>query len=148
MLFRSLEHLLHGAMNCVFSVMLFMLLLPVFEWMFAELTIFRLRELTSDDAKIIKKLKSQAPGTYNHCVVVAQLVEACAREIGDDPELARAAAFYHDVGKLKNPEMFAENQSDYNFHAELTPELSVDIIRSHAKDGAKLIKQQDRKSVV
>lgn len=138
---KLLEHLLHGGLNCVFSVMLFMLLLPVFEWMFAELTIFRLRELTSDDAKIIKKLKSQAPGTYNHCVVVAQLVEACAREIGDDPELARAAAFYHDVGKLKNPEMFAENQSDYNFHAELTPELSVDIIRSHAKDGAKLIKQ-------
>ena len=136
-----LIHLLHGGLNCAFSVMLFLLLLPVFEWIFAELTVFRLRELTADDAKIIKKLKSQAPGTYNHSVVVAQLVEACAREIGDDPELARAAAFYHDVGKLKNPEMFTENQSDYNFHAELTPELSADIIRSHAKYGAKLIKQ-------
>ncbi len=136
-----LIHLLHGGLNCVFSVMLFMLLLPVFEWIFAELTVFRLRELTADDAKIIKRLKSQAPGTYNHSVVVSQLVEACAREIGDDPELARAAAFYHDVGKLKNPEMFTENQSEYNFHSELTPELSVDIIRSHARDGAKLIKQ-------
>lgn len=136
-----LIHLLHGGLNCVFSVMLYMLLLPVFEWIFAELTVFRLRELTADDAKIIKRLKSQAPGTYNHSVVVSQLVEACAREIGDDPELARAAAFYHDVGKLKSPEMFTENQSEYNFHSELTPELSVDIIRSHARDGAKLIKQ-------
>ncbi|MDE7453562.1 MAG: HDIG domain-containing protein, partial [Clostridia bacterium] len=137
----ALEHLLYGALNCVFSVMLFLLVLPVFEWVFKELTVFRLRELTSSDAKIIKKLKDQAPGTYNHSVVVSQLVEACAREIGDDPDLARAAAFYHDVGKLKNPEYFTENQSDYNFHSELTPELSVDIIRSHAKDGAKLKKQ-------
>ncbi|MDE6868208.1 MAG: HDIG domain-containing protein [Clostridia bacterium] len=138
---QALDQLLYGALDCIFSVMLFMILLPVFEWVFAELTVFRLRELTSDDAKVIKMLKSQAPGTYNHSVVVAQLVEACAREIGEDPELARAAAFYHDVGKLKSPEMFTENQSEFNFHAELSPELSVDIIRSHAKDGAKLIKQ-------
>ncbi len=138
---QALDQILYGALDCIFSVMLFMLLLPLFEWVFAELTVFRLRELTSDDSKIIKMLKSQAPGTYNHSVVVAQLVEACAREIGEDPELARAAAYYHDVGKLKSPEMFTENQADFNFHAELAPELSVDIIRSHAKDGAKLIKQ-------
>ena len=97
--------------------------------------------LTSSYAKLIKKLKENAPGTYNHSVVVAQLVEACAREIGENSELARAAAFYHDIGKLKGPEMFAENQTDYNFHNELTPELSVDIIRNHSRDGAKLIKK-------
>ena len=91
---------------------------------------------------MIKRLKAEAPGTYNHSVVVSQLAEACAVEIGEDGELARAAAYYHDVGKLVKPEMFTENQSDYNIHNELSPELSADIIRSHTRDGAKLIKKQ------
>lgn len=131
----------YGAFGAFISVVLYMMLLPVFEFVFSELTVFRLRELTSPDAKLIKKLKAEAPGTYNHSVVVAQLAEACANAIGDDSELARAAAYYHDVGKLRNPEMFTENQADYNMHNELSPELSADIIRSHAKDGAKLIKK-------
>lgn len=132
---------MYGALDAILSTLLYLFLLPLIESIFSELTVFRLRELTSDDAKIIKRLKNNAPGTYNHSVVVAQLAEACARAIGEDAELARAAAYYHDVGKLKNPEMFTENQTDYNFHNELTPELSVDIIRSHAKDGATLIKK-------
>lgn len=131
----------YGAFGAFLSVVLYMILLPVFEFVFSELTVFRLRELTSPEAKLIKKLKTEAPGTYNHSVVVAQLAEACANAIGDDAELARAAAYYHDVGKLRNPEMFTENQADYNMHNELSPELSADIIRSHAKDGAKLIKK-------
>ena len=132
--------LIYSVLNCVLSMLSFMLILPVFEWVFAELTTFRLRELTSDSSKLIKKLKENASGTYNHSVVVAQLAESCAIAINEDAELARAAAYYHDIGKLKNPEMFTENQRDYNLHNELTPELSVDIIRSHARDGAKLIK--------
>ena len=133
--------LIFGALSCILSVMLYMFILPLFEMLFAEMTVFRLRELTSDSAKLIKKLKENAPGTYSHSVVVAQLVEACAKSIGEDAELARAAAFYHDVGKLKGPEMFAENQPEYNFHDDITPELSVDIIRSHARNGAQLIKK-------
>ncbi len=140
-LLQLLDVVLYSMLDCVFSVLLFLFILPILEVMFSELTPFRLRELTSDNAKLIKKLKQQALGTYNHCVVVAQLAEACASAIDEDPELARAAAFYHDVGKLKNPEMFAENQSEYDLHKELTPELSVDIIRSHAREGAKLIKK-------
>ncbi len=136
-----LIQLAYGALGALFSTLLFMVLLPMFELVFAELTVFRLREITAPNAPLIKKLKQEAPGTYNHTVVVAQLAEACANEIGEDSELARAAAYYHDVGKLKNPEMFTENQSDYNMHNELTPELSVDIIRSHATDGARLIKK-------
>lgn len=130
-----------AAMDCVFSILLFIAILPVFEAVFAEYTPFRLRELTSDSAKLISRLKKNALGTYNHSIVVAQLAEACATAIGEDAELARTAAYYHDVGKLKNPEMFAENQTEYNLHTELTPELSVDIIRSHTRDGAKLIKK-------
>ncbi|MGN0814409.1 MAG: HDIG domain-containing metalloprotein [Candidatus Coproplasma sp.] len=131
----------YGALGSLFSVVLYMVFLPLFEAIFSELTVFRLRELTSDEAKLIKKLKKEAPGTYNHSVVVAQLAEACASAIGEDGELARAAAYYHDMGKLKNPEMFTENQVDFNLHNELSPELSADIIRSHARDGAKLIRK-------
>lgn len=135
------DFLLYSLLDCLFSVLLFFFLLPVFEIVFKHLTPFRLRELTSENAKIIKLLKKNALGTYNHSVVVAQLAEACAAAIGEDPEMARAAAYYHDVGKIKNPEMFSENQSDVNLHQQLTPELSVDIIRSHTRDGAKLIKK-------
>ena len=132
----------YGALGALFSTVLFIVLLPLFELVFAELTVFRLREITSPNSALIKRLKEQAPGTYNHSVVVSQLAEACAIAIGEDSELARAAAFYHDVGKLCKPDMFTENQSDYNMHNELSPELSADIIRSHTRDGAKLIRKQ------
>ena len=136
-----LDLFIFGGVSCILTIMLYMFILPLFELMFAEMTVFRLRELTSDSAKLIKKLKENAPGTYSHSVVVSQLAEACAKAIGEDSELARAAAYYHDVGKLKGPEMFAENQTEYNFHDDITPELSVDIIRSHARNGAQLIKK-------
>jgi hypothetical protein len=73
-------------------------------------------------------------------VVVAGLAESCASAIGENAELARAAAYYHDVGKMRQPEFFTENQGDTNKHDEMTPELSVDIIRSHTKDGADLLR--------
>lgn len=133
--------LAYGVLGALLSTILYMALLPIFELTFSELTPFRLRELTDSNAPLIKKLREEAPGTFNHSVVVAQLAEACANEIGEDSELARTVAYYHDVGKLKNPEMFTENQSDYNMHNELTPELSADIIRSHTRDGAKLLKK-------
>ena len=85
------------------------------------------------------RLKTEAPGTFNHSLVVAQLAETCALALGEDAELARAVAYYHDVGKLKQPDCFTENQTGYNIHNELTPELSADIIRSHANDGYDLL---------
>ncbi len=130
----------YGLFGGVMSTVFFLAILPIFENLFNCLTVFRLRELTSSDAKILKKLKDEAPGTYNHSVMVAQLAESCAAAIGEDVDYARAAALYHDVGKLHYPEHFTENQGDYNLHDELTPELSADIIRSHAKDGYTLIK--------
>ncbi len=137
---RIMARMGFGLFGGVMSAVLFLFLLPVFEIIFNCLTAFRLRELTSSDAKMLKKLKQEAPGTYNHVVMVAQLAEACAAAIGEDVDYARAAALYHDVGKLHNPEHFTENQGDYNLHDELTPELSADIIRSHAYDGYSLIK--------
>ncbi len=130
----------YGLFGGVMSAVIFLSVLPLFEGAFNCLTVYRLRELTSSDARILKKLKAEAPGTYNHSVMVSQLAEACAAAIGEDVDYARAAALYHDVGKLHNPEHFTENQGDYNLHDELTPELSADIIRSHANDGYILIK--------
>lgn len=130
----------YGFGGGVASAVIFLFILPIFEGIFNRLTVFRLRELTSSDAKILKKLKEEAPGTYNHAVMVAQLAEACAAAIDENVDYARAAALYHDVGKLHNPEHFTENQGDYNLHDELSPELSADIIRSHAHDGYTLIR--------
>lgn len=129
----------YSVLGCLLSAVLALSLLPVCELVFNKLTVFRLRELTSTTAPILVRLKREAPGTFNHSLIVAHLSETCAVAIGENAELARAAGYYHDVGKLKQPDCFTENQSDYNVHDELTPELSADIIRSHAKDGYDLL---------
>lgn len=131
--------LLYGLEAGVLSSVLFMALLPVYETLFNRITDYRLRELTDHDAPLMREMKERAMGTFNHSIVVAHLAEACAIALGEDTALARAAAYYHDVGKLHQPEYFTENQTGYNPHNELSPELSVDIIRSHAKDGYELI---------
>ena len=120
---------------------LMILLLPFFEYFYGALTNFRLAELTDHKARLIKHLIERAPGTFNHVMIVAMLAEACSNAIGENPLLARACAYYHDIGKIKKAEYFAENQSGANPHDELMPELSTDIIRSHARDGAELIRK-------
>ncbi len=127
------------ALGSVLSAVLALAIMPVLEATFNRLTSFRLRELTSSSAPLLDKLKKDAPGTFNHSLIVAQLAESCSLAIGENAELARAAAYYHDVGKLKQPDCFTENQSGYNVHDELTPELSADIIRSHAVEGYDLL---------
>ena len=128
-------------LGCIVSSVCAIAFMPLFESIFNRLTTFRLRELTSTNAALLVRLKAEAPGTFNHCLIVAQLAESCAVAIGENAELARAAAYYHDVGKLKQPDCFTENQTDYNVHNELTPELSADIIRSHTRDGYDLLVQ-------
>lgn len=136
---KILEAMGYGLFGGIGSVVLYLALLPVFEAIFNCLTAFRVRELTANDAKLLKKLQEEANGTYNHSNMVAQLAGACAASLGEDVDYARAAALYHDVGKLHQPEYFTENQWGYNVHDELTPELSADIVRSHAQDGYSLI---------
>ncbi len=123
------------------SVIILMASLPVYEWLFNVLTNYRLAEITDHKSKLIKRLIDTAPGTFNHSTVVASLAETCATAIGENSLLARAAAYYHDIGKLKQPMYFTENQGDFNPHNGLTPELSTEIIRSHTKDGYDLIKK-------
>lgn len=134
--------LLFGVEAGILSSVLFMAFLPVYEMCFNCVTDYRLRELTDHDAPLMREMKDKAMGTFNHSIVVAHLAEACAIALNEDTALARAVAYYHDVGKLRQPEYFTENQSGFNPHSELSPELSVDIIRSHAKDGYELIRSK------
>jgi len=131
-----------GAASGPLAVALFMVLLPVFEMTFKKVSYFKYYELTAHKSKLIKKLIQQAPGTFNHSIVVSNIAEACAAAIDEDALLARTCAYYHDIGKLRRPEFFKENQADgINPHDDLTPELSANIIKSHAFDGYKLVQK-------
>jgi len=122
------------------SVAIFMIILPVFEAGFKRVSCFKFAELIEHKSKLIKKMIQQAPGTFNHSIVVSNIAEACAAAIDEDALLARTCAYYHDIGKLRRPEFFKENQADgVNPHDDLTPELSANIIKSHTQDGYDLV---------
>ena len=132
--------LLSGLASGPISVGLFILLLPIFEGIFKKITCFKLAELTDHKSRLIRKMIKSAPGTFNHSIVVSNMAEACAVAIDEDALLARTCAYYHDVGKLRRPEFFAENQpAGFNPHDDLTPELSTNIIKAHAQDGYDLV---------
>ena len=123
------------------AALVFMPLVAIFEGMFNIADDFRLNELCNLSNPLLKRLASEAPGTFNHSLVVGNLAEACASAIGENPNMARCAAYYHDIGKLKAPIYFSENQSSYNPHDELIPEVSVSMITSHTLFGEILAKQ-------
>lgn len=123
------------------TVLLYLGALPLYERGFNIITIYRLNELTDHNNKLLRKLKESAPGTFNHVLVVANLAEACALAIGEDPHFVRAAAYYHDIGKMPAAEYFSENQAQTNPHDQLTPELSVSVIKKHTSDGYALAKK-------
>ena len=135
-LLPPLSAALWGAANGFGCSMLALALLPVLEQALNLPTRFRLMELADLNSPILKRLLTVAPGTYSHSVTVAHLAESACREIGADPLLARVGAYYHDIGKIEQPEYFIENQSGYNKHDEINPRLSATVIRSHVKLGA------------
>ena len=108
---------------------------PVFESIFRLPTPSKLLELCNPNQPLLRRLQLEAPGTYHHCLIVANLAEAAAERIGANPYLARAAGYYHDVGKLKRPQYFKENQMGENLHNQLDPYVSAAILTSHTKDG-------------
>lgn len=136
-----LPHIAFMLIAVVAQLILAILLQPVFESVFNLVTNARLIELTDHNAPLIKRLLEEAPGTFNHSLMVANYAEVCATAIGENPYLARACAYYHDIGKLVNPKYFSENQSDYNPHDDILPEVSADIIRNHARQGYSLCKE-------
>ena len=117
-------------------------LTPIMESLFSYSSNIRLLELLNLDQPVLKDLMLVAPGTYHHSMVVGQMVEAAAETIGANPMLAKAAAFYHDIGKIKKPNYFVENQiSGENKHEKLAPSMSSLILISHVKDGVDLARK-------
>lgn len=131
-----------GLINGFFSAIFAYGSLPFFEQAFKITTIVRLMEMANPNQHLLKRLLLEAPGTYHHSVFVGNLAEAAAEAVGADPLLVRVGAYYHDIGKLKRPYFFIENQlGGDNPHSKLTPALSTLIITSHVKDGLELAQQ-------
>ncbi len=112
--------------------------LPFWEWLFNATTPMKLTELANPENKLLKKLLVEAPGTYHHSLTVANIAEIAAREVSANPLLARVGAYYHDVGKLRHPLYFKENQYDINGHDALTPQESAALITKHITDGVEI----------
>ncbi|WP_415349025.1 HD family phosphohydrolase [Clostridium perfringens] len=131
-----------AAAGAILSGILTIGVLPFFESTFDIVTNAKLLELSNPNNPLLKKLLMEAPGTYHHSILVANLAELAAEQVGGNPLLARIGAYYHDVGKTKRPYFFRENQfGKKNPHDRLKPEVSSKIIISHVKDGSELAKE-------
>lgn len=111
---------------------------PFWEFAFGAITSFRLIELSNPNNPVLRKLSIEAPGTYHHSLIVANLAEAAAYEVGANPYLTRAGAYYHDIGKLKYPLFFAENQGNDNPHNDIDPLESCRVLATHIDYGLEL----------
>ncbi len=139
---KSVESLFNDGglafINGMLSIILAIGLMPFLESTFNVVTPLKLLELADPNHPLLKRLLMEAPGTYHHSLMVGNLAEVATREIGGNALLARVGAYFHDVGKLKRPHFFKENQLSDNPHDKLTPNLSSLVITSHTKDGEEL----------
>jgi hypothetical protein len=115
--------------------------LPVVEGVFGYVTDVKLLELANLNHPALKELILQAPGTYHHSILMGSMVEAGGQAIGANPLLARVCAYYHDLGKTRNPLHFAENQRGENRHDALAPSMSSLIVKRHVTDGLELARR-------
>lgn len=134
--------------SALFSALLVVGSLSVWESVFDVATNARLNELLNSNNPLLKQLMYEAPGTYQHSMNVAALAEGAAERIGANALLARTAACYHDVGKLRRPLYFMENQHGENIHDTLPPAESAAIIIAHQRDGAALLAKHKLPSAV
>ena len=124
-----LKSSLWGIVSGTFSIILVIGTLPFWETAFDILTPLKLLELSNPNNPLLKKLMMDAPGTYHHSMVVANLAEAASDAIGANSLLVRVGAYYHDIGKIKRPYFFKENQlSGENLHDKISPDLSTLVI--------------------
>ena len=130
-----LETELYAVGGGLLSGVLTMSLQPVFETLFRLPTPSKLLDLCNPNQPLLRRLQIEAPGTYHHSLIVSNLAEAAAERIGANQYLARAAGYYHDIGKLKRPQYFKENQGGSNPHDHLDPYVSSAILTSHTRDG-------------
>jgi putative nucleotidyltransferase with HDIG domain len=129
-----------GLVNGVLVYFVVMSTLPLLENIFRLATKFKLMELSSLDAPLLKQLAQNAPGTYQHSINVGNLAEAAAVNIGAEPILVRAGGYYHDLGKMRRPEYFIENlqPNEESKHTNISPTLSAAILKSHVKEGIEI----------
>ncbi|PJI07077.1 MULTISPECIES: HD family phosphohydrolase [Clostridium] len=126
----------------IMSAILTIGFLPIFESIFDVVTDVKLLELSDPNHPLIKKLLMEAPGTYHHSIIVANIAEAAVEQVGGNALLTRVSAYYHDIGKLKRPYFFKENQIGIkNPHDKINPNLSALVIISHVKDGVDIAKE-------
>lgn len=127
--------------GAVLTPVLVMSVAPLVEWLGGYVTDIKLLELANLNHPALKELIVQAPGTYHHSIIMGSLVEAAAEAIGVNPLLARVCAYYHDIGKGKNPLYFGENQKGENRHDQIAPAMSAQIIKKHVTDGLEMARQ-------
>ncbi|EES49036.1 HDIG domain-containing protein [Clostridium botulinum] len=141
----SLFSIIGGVLSGVFALGV----LPFLEGTFNEVTTIKLLELSNPNNPLLKKLLMEAPGTYHHSMLVANLAEMAAEEVGANPVVARIGAYYHDVGKTERPYFFGENQiGRENPHDKISAKLSTHIIISHVKDGLRLAKEHNLPPII
>lgn len=117
--------------------------LPFLEHTFRLTSPVKLLELSHPNNKMLKRLLTEAPGTYHHSIIVGNLAESAAEAVGGDSLLVRVGAYYHDIGKIKRPYFFIENQMTCdNPHDKIAPSLSTLILTSHVKDGVEMGKEE------
>ncbi|MDI6616947.1 MAG: HDIG domain-containing protein, partial [Syntrophaceae bacterium] len=146
---ETLIQLVMGILGGVLSGFIVSGLVPLFEWLFGYTTDIKLLELANLNQPIFQDLLMMAPGTYHHSIIVASLVEAAAEEIGANALLAKVSAYYHDIGKMKKPLYFIENQPNWkNRHDDLSPQMSSRVIISHVKDGCDLAREHNLGKVI
>ncbi|MFK9091416.1 HD family phosphohydrolase [Bacillus salipaludis] len=135
-------YLITALVSGIGSAVLTIGLLPLFEASFGILSIMKLIELSNPNHPLLRKILMEAPGTYHHSVMVANLAESACESIGANGLLARVGSYYHDIGKTKRPNFFIENQMHHdNPHDRLPPDKSANIIISHVTDGSAILKK-------
>ncbi|RRD96152.1 HDIG domain-containing protein [Clostridiales bacterium COT073_COT-073] len=134
-------NLVYAMLNGLISVIFLMGSLPLWESAFDVVTPNKLMELANTNNPVLQQLMREAPGTYHHSLMVANLAEKAAIDLKLDALLVRTGAMYHDIGKLKNPKYFIENQSGENPHDFLSPQESAQIIIGHVTEGVRLAKK-------
>lgn len=135
--------------NGFIAALLVVATLKIFELLFGVVTNFSLLELADINQPILKRMALEAPGTWQHSLLVAQLAEVSANEIGANGLLARVGAYYHDMGKLVKPEYFTENQlMGDNKHDDIEPTLSRLVILNHVKEGMELAKKHKLNTLI
>jgi cyclic-di-AMP phosphodiesterase PgpH len=139
---ETLVALISGFAGGVLSGVIATGVLPLVEMSFGFTTDIKLLELSNLDQPLLRDLMVQAPGTYHHSVIISNMVEATAKAVQARPLLAKVSAYYHDIGKMKKPLYFIENQmGGENRHEKLAPSMSSLILISHVKDGVELAKE-------